>query len=251
MDEIRVKILTESLAFLVRDKILELIQKKELVANTKLAPEEEFAKKLGVSRGILREAYRLLEEDGFINRRPGVGTFVMNRPQVARNPLEANFSVTQIIESMGATPGALGIKVKYEKADPYVSKKLEVPLGAPIILVERTRTANGKPVVYAINIISKSVIGSKQSFEEFEGSFYELLEKEYNQKIGYSVAKIIPAVADGKLSNKLRIPSEAPLLLIEQVTHNENAQPILYAREYWIKNAFEFTILRRPKQKSG
>jgi GntR family transcriptional regulator len=192
-----------------------------------------------------------LEEDGFINRRPGVGTFVMSRPRVVRNPLEVNFSVTEIIESMGATPGALDIKVKYEKADSYVSKKLEVPLGAPIILVERTRTANGKPVVYGINIISKSVIGNEQSLEEFEGSFYELLEKKYNQKIGYSVAKIIPTVADGELSNKLKITSEAPLLLIEQVTCNENAQPILYAREYWIKNAFEFTILRRPKAKSS
>jgi GntR family transcriptional regulator len=143
MEEIRVKTSTESLSILVRDKILELIEKKELVANAKLPPEEEFAKKLGVSRGILREAYRLLEEDGFINRRPGVGTFVMNRPQVVRNPLEVNFSVTEIIESMGATPGALDIKVKYEKADSYISKKLEVQLETPIIIVERTRTANG------------------------------------------------------------------------------------------------------------
>jgi len=36
--------------------------------------------------------------------------------------------------------------------------------------------------------------------------------------------------------------------LIEQVTYNENNVPLLYAREYWIKDAFEFTIIRRPKR---
>jgi len=248
VDEIRVKKSNEPLSFLVRDKIIELIEKKELLPNVKLPTEEEFAGKLGVSRGVLREAYRLLEEDGFIIRRPGVGTFVVNKPRVVKNPLESNFSVTEIIESMGATAGARDIKIKYEKAGSYISKKLEIKIGTPIVIVERTRTANEKPVVYAINIIPRSILGKEEKLEEFEGSFYELLEEKYNQKVSYSVAKIIPTIADNKLSVKLKISLGAPLLLIEQVTYNENNVPLLYAREYWVKDAFEFTILRRPKR---
>jgi len=63
MSEIRVERPGKSLAILARDKIVELIEKKELVPGVKVPAEGEFARRLGVSRGILREAYRLLEED--------------------------------------------------------------------------------------------------------------------------------------------------------------------------------------------
>ena len=247
MSGIRVERPSKSLAILARDKIVELIERKELVPGVKIPAEGEFARRLGVSRGILREAYRLLEEDGLIRRRPGIGTFVINRPEIARNPLEVNLSVGEIIESTGATAGAIGIKIKCDRADSYISRKLGVALETPIIIIERVRTADGKPVVYAINIVSKSLIDDERELSEFEGSFYELLEKEYGHKVGYSVAKIVPTTAGPELSAMLKVSLGDPLLLIEHVAHNENARPLLYAREYWIKNAFEFTLLRKPK----
>ena len=48
----------------------------ELLHGERLPPERAFAERFGVSRGTVRDALRRLEEGGFVERRPGSGTYV-------------------------------------------------------------------------------------------------------------------------------------------------------------------------------
>lgn len=48
----------------------------ELLQGERLPPERTFADQFGVSRGTVRDALRRLEEDGFVEKRPGSGTYV-------------------------------------------------------------------------------------------------------------------------------------------------------------------------------
>src|SRR5688572_22448027 len=68
-----------------------------------LPTEADLGEMLGVSRTVIREALRTLEEDGLINRRHGVGTFVRNR--LLQKNLNFNFGVTEMIKTAGLTPG--------------------------------------------------------------------------------------------------------------------------------------------------
>jgi len=52
------------------------IRARRFPLGTKLPPERELADQLGTSRGVLREALRILETRGTVNVRYGVGTFV-------------------------------------------------------------------------------------------------------------------------------------------------------------------------------
>ena len=47
---------------------------------TQLPTEAELCQMLAVSRTVVREALRVLEEDGLVARRHGVGTFVRDAP---------------------------------------------------------------------------------------------------------------------------------------------------------------------------
>src|SRR6185369_2216490 len=60
-----------------------------------LPAESELVQMLGVSRTVVREALRLLEDDGLITRRHGIGTFVRRRP-ILQN-LNFNFGTTEMI----------------------------------------------------------------------------------------------------------------------------------------------------------
>lgn len=68
------------LSFSVRDLIADRISSGVFPPAFRLPPEPKLAAELGVSRATLREALRSLEEDGFVQRVRGRGTFVTHRP---------------------------------------------------------------------------------------------------------------------------------------------------------------------------
>ena len=82
---------------------------------SQLPTEAELCEMLGVSRTVVREALRVLEDDGLVARRHGVGTFVRNHP-ILKN-LNFNFGITEMIESAGSQPGTSHLAIKKETAD--------------------------------------------------------------------------------------------------------------------------------------
>src|SRR5215218_10009664 len=108
---------------------------------SQLPTEAELCEMLGVSRTVVREALRVLEDDGLVSRRHGVGTFVRNRP-ILKN-LNFNFGVTEMIESAGLKSGTSHLALQKEVADQEKAEQLRVKLGTPLLTVEHIRTANG------------------------------------------------------------------------------------------------------------
>ncbi|HHY46859.1 MAG TPA: FadR family transcriptional regulator [Firmicutes bacterium] len=60
----------------VVNQIHELILKGELKPGDRLPPERELAERLGVSRTVIREASRVLTENGLLMVKPGKGRFI-------------------------------------------------------------------------------------------------------------------------------------------------------------------------------
>lgn len=61
----------------VAERIMNMIESGELRKGDKLPNEPEFAKQLGVSRGILREGLAQLKAHGIISRKPKDGTYIL------------------------------------------------------------------------------------------------------------------------------------------------------------------------------
>lgn len=60
----------------VIEQIMDLIENNELKPGDKLPSERELAENLSISRGSLREAFRVLESRGLIKSKPGGGRFI-------------------------------------------------------------------------------------------------------------------------------------------------------------------------------
>src|SRR5690349_18424735 len=123
---------------------------------SQLPTEAELCEMLGVSRTVVREALRMLEDDGLVARRHGVGTFVRNHP-ILKN-LNFNFGITEMIESAGFQPGTSHLAIQKETADAEKAEQLHVAVGTPLVTVERVRTANGRPVVYSLDTLAESLL---------------------------------------------------------------------------------------------
>ena len=231
----------------VKDKLEQMIKNSKLSPGSKLPVETELASMLGVGRSSLREALHILEEEGVIVRRHGIGTFIREEVRLARNPLEVNFGVSEIIESMGLRAGVAELQIVRDKANSYISERLKIDKGSPIVILKRVRTADEKPIVYGTDIFPETALGRLNISESFRGSLYNFLERKCGQKIDYAVATITPTLANAKICQKLEVSPKSVVLLIEQVDYDIKNQPILYTEEYWCLDLIEFTIFRKRR----
>jgi GntR family transcriptional regulator len=237
----------------VREALAQRIAAGEMPPGYQLPPEPELATGFGVSRATLREALRSLEEDGFLTRTRGAGTFVTHRPRL-RNNLDVNFGVTDAIRGAGMEPGSEANQAVERPASPEEARRLAVQSGAPIVVVERVRTADRRPVVYSQDLMPKAVVSDRSDLLErlLGRSIYEYLERDRGIVVHHGVASFRPIKADRSVAGRLRVIKGALLLYIRQVDYDDQGRPVLLSDEYHLADAFEFTVVRRgPGRRLG
>ncbi len=232
------------LSFHVREELAARIATGRIPPGSKLPPEPALASELGVSRPTLREALRSLEEDGFLTRTSGAGTYATHRPRL-RNNLDVNFGVTEAIQAAMMTPGTVESAVRSERATPEQAAALDLRAGDPVVTLERVRTADGRPVVFSRDVaaatrISPAELGSMP----LDGSLYDLLESR-GQAVEHGVVTVEPVRADRPVARRLRVKPGALLLYLRQVDYGREGEPLLLSHEHHLADAFEFTVVRR------
>tara|TARA_R110000751_G_scaffold259709_3_gene359004 strand:+ start:42158 stop:42952 length:795 start_codon:yes stop_codon:yes gene_type:complete len=134
----------------VYDQLVEALRKQRQPGDL-VPPEIELANELGVSRTVLREALRLLEEDGFIER----GTDPRRR-QLAR-PSAQPPAFNAPLEDMLHAAGPLDVQiVRSDVIRPTSWSKSLLELAGddtPLLYRECLFTADGEPAVSALEII--------------------------------------------------------------------------------------------------
>lgn len=232
------------LSFRVRDDLLSRISSGRIPPGSKLPPEPALAEELGVSRPTLREALRSLEEDGFVTRTSGAGTYATHRPRL-RNNLDVNFGVTEAIKASGMEPGTSQSSVHTDGASDEEAATLDLHPGDPVVRLERVRTADGDPVVLSVDVVSASWLAAAElTSMPLDGSVYELLEQ-HGAPVEHGVVTVEPARADRALAKRLGVKSGALLMYMRQIDYGREGEPLLLSHEHHLAEAFEFTVVRR------
>ena len=215
-------------------------------AGSQLPPEPELAAQMGVSRATLREALRSLEEEGLVRRTRGAGTFVSDRARMANN-LDANFGVTDAIRASGMEPGTEHGALRIEAASEDEAERLDLQPGEDVVVVDRVRTADGRPVVLSRDILPARLTGQDaELLSKLESSsVYEVLERELGAVIHHGLATFRPTRADGHVASRLQIAKGTLLLYIRQVDFDAEGRPIVSSHEHHLADAFEFSVVRR------
>ena len=191
----------------------------------------------------MRAAITMLEEDGFVSRRHGSGTYITHRP-VLPNDLGRNFGVSSLITSTGMQPGTVELTAGAVPAPAAVAEALEVAEGEPVSCLRRVRTADGRRVVDVSDWCRIDHLAPEELPAIAEGSIYRALA-ERGLPVFHGVAHLTPRNAEGEVARRLAVPSGALLLTIDQVDHTADGVAVLVSREHHLADAFSFTLLRR------
>ncbi len=213
---------------------------------SKLPTETELSAELGISRTQLRDALAILEQDGFVSRRRGVGT-VINRHIVnvdTRMDLEMEFDTMLRFAGYNSTPMLLGVEVKTN--DAHIANKLEVSLNTPILTAVKLMLADERPAIFFIDYIAFSIINDfSYTHADLEHNVFHFLEKFCHEEVAYDLTEVKPIVADSRLSDILKIDVGDPLLYLEEQAFNIENKVVMYSQEYYPDGILKQTIFRR------
>lgn len=236
------------LASRVREEVRDRIRDGRFSDGVQLPPEIELATSLGVSRTTVREALLQLEQEGLLIRRHGYGTFVRSAARL-RGSLNANLSATEVIKGHGMDPGTSHARVDEVAADEAIASILGLQPGAPVLRLERVRTADGRPVIFTIDVIPTGLFRDAGLDVEVlldPGlSLYRLYAERLGRSITDGQASIRLTRADTLVADRLGIPAGSPILRLEQVDATAEGEAVLFSLESYVADTFEFSVHRR------
>lgn len=224
--------------------LTEAIEEGAFPRGSRLPSEAELAAELRVSRATLREALRILVDRQLVVRRHGLGTFVAEEP--IEKDLHRNFGITAMIRAAGYRPGTAGQQVAAVAADDETARGLRIAPGAPVVVLERVRLADKRPVVYSVEAIPQRLAGP-QDLALLDGeqqSLYGLLHRRCGVTIYRGQAELVPVRATAELAGRLEVRRGAPLMCIKQTDFDEAGRPVLYSVEHHVADWVRFVVER-------
>jgi GntR family transcriptional regulator len=231
----------------MRDQIVQLVNDGHLRAGDRLPTEADLASTYSVSRGTVREALKLLEQDGLVDVFHGKGRFVsaLQGLGVVR-PITRFESVTEMLAARGVSATTTVLDARIVRAQKEEAEQLGVEPGHEVVELRRARSVGDEPIVLSRNIFSTDLLhGDEPEPSQFAGSLHEWLKARSREPI--SSAAHLSAVHLGSdfrddVSPELRA---VPWLLISECGIDQAGAVVLLSKDYHRGDMFGFEVLRR------
>ena len=229
----------------ITDRLREMIFSDQYEEGDRLPTEPSLARSLGVSRSTLREALKKLEHDGILDRRHGLGTFILTKKPSLNLNITIPRSITDLVESLGFMPGTSFMKVNTETVFPDDVERLELAPGSKVFRIERIRTANGQPVAYTIDTVPSWVMKKypdRTGNENF--SLIAHLKYRCGIELSNTQSTLMPLHNVQSVADKLEIDPSAHIFFFEGIDYSKDKMPVLMSREYFAPWIFRLSVER-------
>ncbi|WP_317208190.1 GntR family transcriptional regulator [Rhizobium halophilum] len=236
---------SRSLVVQLRDRLADLVREEGLRPGDKLPTEAQLTQRFKISRPVLREAFKLLEQDDIIYVEHGRGRFVsaMSAVQVDR-PITVFESVTEMTRHFGYKPATKVLSISEEVASDLLREKLKLDEQARVIRVERLRMQGSEPIIYSIDYVPRTIIPTKLYDVDWSGSLLNLLEK-YKNRPRMSAANVSAVMLPSDVIGRHDLEGFGPALLIAETCFNAAGVAVNYALDYHRGTHFTFSLARK------
>jgi GntR family transcriptional regulator len=238
----------ESLVELTLERLLESITAGHFPAHERLPSEHQLAEQLRVSRATVREALGLLQQQGYVFRRAGDGTYVTHGQGYAIERLELFQPIDSVLASQGLQIRPVHTQFSTEPPDPYVAQVLGLSSHAAVHVVARTLVSEIGPMAYMVDFIPTSIMEMDQIRASYSGVIRPLLARVVPD-IALAEADIFTTPADGHLARELGLKSGAILLIMEETVVTVKGRPVEFSRNHYNPARFRFRVVQTRTDK--
>ena len=228
----------------IAEGLIAQIESGALCPGEQLPPERELSENFGVTRMTLRRALRILDEQGLIIRKHGIGTYIAE-PKIDRK-MEVVFRFNSHMQQRGFKPRAKLINFEQIMAESSMSKDLMVPISTQIYSILRLRSINHEPVMLESYQIPVPRFPGLDHYDLENRSIYEILEYEYGVPIARARQSFEPVVAADFEARLLDISVGDALMMEKRLSYDVNDLPIEFGKDRYRGDRFRFVTEAVP-----
>lgn len=228
-------------ASFMRDKIYA----HEWIPEHQIPVEHELCEMLGMSRGTVRRAIKTLVNENLLVQMHGKGTFVTS--SILTHPTGSILmSFAESLASQGVQFTTKVLRQEAVPADAFASGKLFVPMGSPVLMLDRLRRVEGKPILLIESIINLSALPGLDEVDYAERGLFNTIESRFGKKIGHSNARYAACVVGKERGELMEVSEDAPVLHLEQQIFLTDNTPAEWSNVWLSANKYIVgTVLQR------
>ncbi len=216
----------------VEATLKEMIEGRDFSPGEQIPSERELSEQLGVSRMTVRRAIENLTRRGLLERRSTSGTFVRPPRVLRRMGKDVAVGLTQMLQEKGAVAGSVLLKFKYERAPLKVAEKLNLRIGAEVIVIQRQRTVNGQPFCIETSYIPSEIVPglSKEDMEKPHASLYTIMQERYGVRFALNDETLKISFATQEEADLLELKHGQPIMLLRLIVSDVDGRPVEYLK---------------------
>lgn len=226
------------------------IQDGDLLPGASLPSEPELAQQFGVSRITIRQSLGLLEQEGWVSRRHGVGTFVQakERPEPAEpdlhGPLEA-------LITLGVETTAVLLRADWLKPGERLRTRLGAAEDEEVFRLQRKRSAGGEPFSHT-SILLRREMAERLDLETLGDAPVIAALESTGVRAHYAEQGLGATLAEPDAAEALEVDVGAPLTRLRRTVFDADGRAILYQISLYRPDRFEYRMtLNRTRERGG
>ena len=216
------------------------IVQQRLPHGGRLPSERELIDRSGLSRVTVRAAVGLLERQGWLVRRQGLGTFVTD--PVKQELACGVRTITEVLLDAGVTP-QVDVLSQHTGAAP---RWIAATLGQSEVLCIRRRFRDGDQPVALVTAYLPAGLGEAVEPLLSGGPTTETTYTMWEQRLGVRIARatheIQAAGASDEVAEALGVPVGSPVLVLERTTYTDRDKPLEVVVFHYRPESYRFAV---------
>lgn len=196
----------------------------------RLPSESELIDQYEVSRIVVRQAFDMLVNEGWVYRRRGRGTFV-TIPTI-QHGLTRIISFTEDMQRRGLHAGTVVLSSHLERATADVAAKLNVAPGTELAVLKRLRLADQEPMSIEVSHLVHRLCPGILDADYATTPLHEALSSRYDIRLVRANQEIRAVAADKVIAAQLEVAAKAPLFYIERISYSQYGVPVEFLQLY-------------------
>ena len=234
--------------FQIYELLLDDIRKGKYSEGDRFPSDTELVARYRVSRGTIREAMKLLFQQGYLVREQGRGTFVTYR-KIQQDP-DMLIGFSELMRRNKIMPSARIIEKKVIEPTDYLKQLMLLDPQGKVVRIIRLRLGDNNPLIIERSFFNHTLFSPLLDLDLEQNSIYSLLYRYTYTRLGDASQRIEAISAGESERDLLRVSVGTPLLLIKRLIKTTSNEIFQYSEDVYRSDRISFGTRTAPYEQN-